>query len=72
MEDLTASLASMDLSGFTRAEAGVRCDLAVVLARRGEQEEARRQALRAQDLAALTSSVRQRRRIAQVLAGTAA
>ncbi|MFB7649334.1 XRE family transcriptional regulator [Streptomyces sp. NPDC056084] len=71
LEDLTASLASMDLSGFTRAEAGVRCDLAVVLARRGEREEARRQALRAQDLAALTSSVRQRRRIAQVLAGTA-
>ncbi|MER0443066.1 XRE family transcriptional regulator [Streptomyces sp. Edi4] len=72
LEDLTASLASMDMSGFTRAEAGVRCDLAVVLARRGEREEARRQALRAQDLAALTSSVRQRRRIAQVLAGVAA
>ncbi|MEU3399363.1 helix-turn-helix transcriptional regulator [Streptomyces filamentosus] len=72
LEDLTASLASMDLTGFTRAEAGVRCDLAVVLARRGEREEAQRQALRAQDLAAMTSSVRQRRRIAQVLAATAA
>ncbi|MFF2571089.1 XRE family transcriptional regulator [Streptomyces sp. NPDC058084] len=71
LEDLTASLASMDLTGFTRAEAGVRCDLAVVLARRGEREEAQRQALRAQDLAAMTSSVRQRRRIAQVLAATA-
>ncbi|MEV1042971.1 helix-turn-helix transcriptional regulator [Streptomyces sp. NPDC050204] len=71
LADLTASLASMDLSGFTRAEAGVRCDLAVVMARRGEREEARRQALRAQDLAQLTSSVRQRRRIAQVLAVTA-
>lgn len=72
LEDLTASLKSMDLTGFTRAEAGVRCDLAVVLARRGEREEAQRQALRAQDLAAMTSSVRQRRRIAQVLATAAA
>lgn len=72
LEDLTASLASMDLNGFTRAEAGVRCDLAAVLARHGEREEARRQAVRAQDLASMTSSVRQRRRIAQVLATTAA
>jgi hypothetical protein len=72
LTDLTASLESMDLNGFNRAAAGVRCDLAVVLARRGEREEARRQALQAQDLAQLTSSVRQRRRIAQVLAATAA
>ncbi|MDX3165877.1 hypothetical protein PV516_19005 [Streptomyces scabiei] len=72
LTDLMASLESMDLNGFNRAAAGVRCDLAVVLARRGELEEARRQALQAQDLAQLTSSVRQRRRIAQVLAATAA
>ncbi|MER0476932.1 hypothetical protein ABR737_00935 [Streptomyces sp. Edi2] len=70
LTDLTAAVDSMDLSGFTRAEAGVRCDLAVVLARRGELQEAHQQAQRAQDLAALTSSVRQRRRIAQVLAAT--
>ena len=72
LTDLTASLESMDLNGFNRAAAGVRCDLAVVLARRGEREEAQRQALQAQDLAQLTSSVRQRRRIAQVLSATAA
>ncbi|MFF3730972.1 XRE family transcriptional regulator [Streptomyces sp. NPDC002476] len=72
LEDLTASLSSMELSGFTRAEAGVRCDLAVVLARKGEFAEAQKQAVRAQDLAALASSVRQRRRIAQVLSSTAA
>ncbi|MDJ0465040.1 XRE family transcriptional regulator [Streptomyces sp. H27-C3] len=71
LEDLTAALSSMDMSGFTRAEAGVRCDLAVVLARKGEFAEAQKQAVRAQDLAALTSSVRQRRRIAQVLSSTA-
>ncbi|MFJ4010964.1 XRE family transcriptional regulator [Streptomyces sp. NPDC090026] len=71
LEDLTASLSSMEMSGFNRAEAGVRCDLAVVLARRGEFAEAQKQAVRAQDLAALTSSVRQRRRIAQVLSSTA-
>ncbi|MFF9204388.1 helix-turn-helix domain-containing protein [Streptomyces sp. NPDC014986] len=70
LSDLTASLASMDLTGFTRAEAGVRCDLAVVLLRSGERQEAERQALRAQDLASMTGSVRQRRRIAQVLAAT--
>ncbi|MFD4243663.1 hypothetical protein ACFWP3_19005 [Streptomyces sp. NPDC058525] len=65
MRDLTRALGAMD--GFNRAEAGVRCDLAVVLMRRGEIDEARRQALRAQDLATDTHSLRQRRRIERVL-----
>ncbi|MFE4309206.1 XRE family transcriptional regulator [Streptomyces sp. NPDC056891] len=65
LRDLTLALGAMD--GFNRAEAGVRCDLAVVLMRRGEIDEARRQALRAQDLATDTHSLRQRRRIERVL-----
>ncbi|MEV5279724.1 XRE family transcriptional regulator [Streptomyces sp. NPDC006692] len=65
LRDLTFSLRTMD--GFNRAEAGVRCDLAVVLGRRGEVDEARRQALRAQELATATHSLRQRRRIDRVL-----
>ncbi|MFB7836100.1 helix-turn-helix domain-containing protein [Streptomyces sp. NPDC056056] len=65
LRDLTRALGEME--GFNRAEAGVRCDLAVVLLRRGEIDEARRQALRAQELATDTHSLRQRRRIEQVL-----
>lgn len=65
LRDLTLALGAMD--GFNRAEAGVRCDLAVVLRRRGEIDEARRQALRAQELATDTHSLRQRRRIERVL-----
>jgi len=65
LRDLTLALGAMD--GFNRAEAGVRCDLAVVLSRRGETDEARRQAVRAQELATATHSLRQRRRIERVL-----
>ncbi|RAJ52807.1 hypothetical protein K388_05907 [Streptomyces sp. KhCrAH-43] len=65
LQDLTAALDAMD--GFNRAEAGVRCDLAVVLQRRGELEEARRQAGLAQELALVTHSERQRRRIENIL-----
>ncbi|MEU5193594.1 hypothetical protein AB0G86_05950 [Streptomyces scabiei] len=65
LQDLTAALDAMD--GFNRAEAGVRCDLAVVLQRRGELEEARRQASLAQELALVTHSERQRRRIERIL-----
>jgi transcriptional regulator with XRE-family HTH domain len=65
LQDLTASLDAMD--GFNRAEAGVRCDLAVVLQRRGEIDEARRQASLAQELALITHSERQRRRIERIL-----
>jgi tetratricopeptide (TPR) repeat protein len=61
-DDLAAALAAMD-DGFTRAEAGLRCDLAAALHVRGEQDEARRHLKKARELAQLTSSARQRRRI---------
>lgn len=64
--DLTIALDTME-SGFTRAEAGLRCDLATALFMRGETAEARLQAERAQEMAALTGSARQRRRIARML-----
>ena len=46
---------------FTRAEAGLRCDLTAALHVRGERIEARRQLARAGELAQLTGSARQRR-----------
>jgi transcriptional regulator with XRE-family HTH domain len=61
-DDLAAALAAMD-DGFTRAEAGLRCDLAAALHVRGEHGEARRQLKKARELAQLTGSARQRRRI---------
>ena len=61
-DDLAAALAAMD-DGFTRAEAGLRCDLAAALHVRGEHDEARRHLKKARELAQLTGSARQRRRI---------
>jgi tetratricopeptide (TPR) repeat protein len=61
-DDLAAALAAMDDS-FTRAEASLRCDLAAALHVRGEQDEAKRHLKRARELAQLTGSARQRRRI---------
>ena len=61
-DDLAAALAAMDDS-FTRAEASLRCDLAAALHVRGEHDEARRHLKRARELAQLTGSARQRRRI---------
>ena len=61
-DELNAALAAMDGS-FTRAEAGLRCDLAAALHVRGEQDEARRHLKRARELAQVTGSARQRRRI---------
>ena len=63
--DLTTALAGMDAT-FTRAEAGLRCDLAAALHVSGEREEARRHLARAAELAQLTGSARQRRRIAHL------
>jgi hypothetical protein len=63
--ELTTALAGMD-GTFTRAEAGLRCDLAAALHVSGEREEARRQLARAAELAQLTGSARQRRRIADL------
>jgi hypothetical protein len=63
--DLTTALAGLD-GTFTRAEAGLRCDLAAALHVTGEREEARRHLARAVELAQLTGSARQRRRIADL------
>jgi hypothetical protein len=60
-DDLNTALAAMD--GFTRAEAGLRCDLAAALQVRGEQDEAKQHLKRARELAQVTGSARQRRRI---------
>jgi len=61
-DDLATALAAMDDS-FTRAEAGLRCDLAVALHVRGEQDEAKQHLKKARELAQLTGSALQRRRI---------
>jgi Flp pilus assembly protein TadD len=49
--------------GFTRAEASLRCDLAAALHVRGEQDEAKHHLKKARELAQVTGSARQRRRI---------
>ena len=51
---------------FIRAEAGLRCDLAAALHVRGEHDEARRELKRASELAQVTGSARQRRRIREL------
>jgi hypothetical protein len=61
-DDLAAALAAMD-DGFTRAEASLRCDLAAALHARGEHNEAKHHLKKARELAQLTGSARQRRRI---------
>lgn len=63
--DLTTALTGMD-GTFTRAEAGLRCDLAAVLYATGQRGEARQQLSRAAELAQLTGSARQRRRISDL------
>ena len=71
--DLTTALAGMDGS-FTRAEAGLRCDLAAALHAAGDRHEARQHLRVATELAQLTGSKRQRRRITSLAQriGTAA
>ncbi len=64
-DDLNAALHAMDGS-FTRAQAGLHCDLAAALHVRGELEEARRHLKRARELAQVTGSARQRRRISDL------
>jgi tetratricopeptide (TPR) repeat protein len=61
-DELNIALAAMD-GDFTRAEAGLHCDLAAALHARGEPDEARRHLKRARELAQVTGSARQRRRI---------
>jgi tetratricopeptide (TPR) repeat protein len=60
--DLTTALAGMD-STFTRAAAGLRCDLAAALHTAGHRHEARQHLRHATELAQLTGSARQRRRV---------
>jgi hypothetical protein len=59
--DLTTALTG--ISGFTRAEAGLRCDMAAALHGAGDRDEARRHLSSATELARLAGSARQRRRI---------
>jgi tetratricopeptide (TPR) repeat protein len=66
-DELSTALETMD-SSFTRAEAGVRCDLAEALHIRGERDEARRHLARARELAQLTGSARMRRDIRDLAA----
>jgi tetratricopeptide (TPR) repeat protein len=66
-DELGTALSAMDGS-FTRAGAGLRCDLAAALHVRGERDEARRHLARARELAQLTGSARQRRRIRELAA----
>jgi len=70
--DLTTALTG--ISGFTRAEAGLRCDMAAALHSAGDRDEARRHLSRATELARLAGSARQRRRITDLTRriGTAA
>lgn len=64
---LSSALARLDPT-FTRAETGLRVDLATALAAIGERDEARAQAEHAGRLAALIGSARQQRRM-RALAG---
>ncbi|MGH3502541.1 MAG: hypothetical protein ACRDQA_16865 [Nocardioidaceae bacterium] len=66
VEELTAAIASHD-TDFTRAAASLHCDLALAHSVRGDHELARAEALRSADLADQSSSVRQRRRLKQLL-----
>jgi len=66
MDDLTLALESLDPS-FVRATAGLHCDLAIAHAARNELDAAREHAQQAAQLADATMSVRQRRRIRQLV-----
>jgi tetratricopeptide (TPR) repeat protein len=63
--DLATALEAMDGS-FTRAEAGLRCDLAAALHVQGQRTQAQEHIARATELAQLAGSARQRRRIAEL------
>ena len=62
VEHSLGALAAMDAT-FTRAEAGLRCDLAEAMLLAGERDESALHARRARELALRVGSVRQRRRI---------
>ena len=66
VNDLASALADLDPS-FTRAASGLHCDLALAYSQRGEHDAALAHAGEAAQLAAQTSSARQRRRISELL-----
>ncbi|QJY45138.1 hypothetical protein [Pseudonocardia broussonetiae] len=68
IEDLTDALSVMGEGQYGRAEVGLRVDLALAFAARGDVSESRAHALRGAELAGRTGSERQRRRISQLLA----
>lgn len=65
VEDLRSALAGMD-GTYNRAEAGVRCDLGHALLAAGEPDAAQPHIHRAKQLATMTGSRRQRRRIEEL------
>src|SRR5262249_26492912 len=65
VDDLCSALERID-SSFTRAEAGLRIDLAQAYPARGKLTDARHQARQARLFANRTGSVRHRRRIDQL------
>ncbi|MEV4525788.1 XRE family transcriptional regulator [Streptosporangium sp. NPDC049304] len=65
VEDLRSALAGMD-GTYNRAESGVRCDLGHALLARGEPDAAQPHIQRAQQLATMTGSRRQRKRIEEL------
>lgn len=65
VEDLRSALAGMD-GTYNRAESGVRCDLGHALLARGEPDAAQPHIQRAQQLATMTGSRRQRRLIEEL------
>jgi hypothetical protein len=66
VQELTEAVTRLDPT-FTRAAAGLRCDLAMAHSVRGQHEEARAEARVAEELATRAASARQRRRIARLL-----
>lgn len=67
IDDLTRALDGIAPLELGRAEAGLRTDLAVAYATRGDLTQARRQAQRATELSDRSGSVRQRARLTQLL-----
>lgn len=65
VDDLRSALAGMD-GTYNRAESGVRCDLGHALLAAGDPEAAQPHIHRAQHLATMTGSRRQRRRIEEL------
>jgi hypothetical protein len=66
VQELSAAVKGLDPT-FTRAAAGLHCDLALAHSVRGHHEEARTEAKAAERLATQTASARQRRRINRLL-----